>query len=79
VNILVNNAGTILYKRVEEVTEKEFDNIVACNVKGLFFVCQQAAKKMADGGKIISRSSSVTKLMMPTNGPYAQRKNCQRG
>lgn len=74
VNILVNNAGTILYKKVEEVTEDEFDNIFACNVKGLFFACQQAAKKMADGGKIINISSSVTKLMMPTYGPYAATK-----
>lgn len=74
VNILVNNAGTILYKRVEEVTEEEFDNIFASNVKGLFFACQQAAKKMADGGKIINISSSVTKLMMPTYGPYAATK-----
>ena len=40
VNILVNNAGTILYKKVEEVTEEEFDNIFDSNVKGLFFACQ---------------------------------------
>ena len=32
VNILVNNAGTILYKKVEEVTEEEFDNIFDSNV-----------------------------------------------
>lgn len=74
VNILVNNAGTILYKKVEEVTEEEYDNIFASNVKDLFFACQQAAKKMADGGKIINISSSVTKLMMPTYGPYAATK-----
>ena len=74
VNILVNNAGTILYKKVEEVTEEEFDNIFDSNVKGLFFACQQAAKKLADGGKIINISSSVTRLMMPTYGAYAATK-----
>ena len=73
-DILVNNAGTILYKKIKDVTEEEFDNIFACNVKGLFFTCQQAAKKMADGGKIINISSSVTKVMMPTYGAYAATK-----
>lgn len=74
VNILINNAGTILYKKVEEVTEEEFDNIFNSNVKGLFFACQQAARKLADGGKIINISSSVTRLMMPTYGAYAATK-----
>jgi 3-oxoacyl-[acyl-carrier protein] reductase len=74
VNILINNAGTILYKKVEEVTEEEFDNIFNSNVKGLFFACQQAARKLADGGTIINISSSVTRLMMPTYGAYAATK-----
>ena len=73
-NILMNNAGIILYKKIEEVTEEEFDNIFASNVKGLFFACQQAAKKMADDGEIINISSSVTRLMMPTYGAYAATK-----
>jgi 3-oxoacyl-[acyl-carrier protein] reductase len=74
INILVNNAGNILYKKIEEITEEEFDDIFATNVKGLFFCCQQAAKKMADGGKIVNISSSVTKLMLPAYGAYAATK-----
>jgi 3-oxoacyl-[acyl-carrier protein] reductase len=74
INILVNNAGNILYKKIEEITEEEFDDIFATNVKGLFFCCQQAAKKMANGGKIVNISSSVTKLMLPAYGAYAATK-----
>ena len=74
VNILVNNAGTILFKKVEAVTEAEFDDIFASNVKGLFFACQQAALKLSDGGRVINISSSVTKVMMPNYGPYAATK-----
>jgi len=74
VNILVNNAGIMFNKKVEEVTEEEFDNIFATNIKGLFFACQQAARKLADGGRIVNISSSVTKLMMPTYGPYGATK-----
>lgn len=74
VDILVNNAGIIIHKKVEDVTEEEFDNIFASNVKSLFFACQQAARKLSDGGRIINMSSSVTKLMMPTYGAYAATK-----
>jgi 3-oxoacyl-[acyl-carrier protein] reductase len=73
-NILVNNAGISLYKQIEDFTEDEFDNLFAINVKGLFFACQQAAKKMVNGGKIINISSSVTRMMLPTYGAYAASK-----
>jgi 3-oxoacyl-[acyl-carrier protein] reductase len=73
-HILINNAGIAIYKKIEEYTEEDFDDIFATNVKGVFFACQQAARKMADGGKIINISSSVTKVMLPTYGAYAASK-----
>jgi 3-oxoacyl-[acyl-carrier protein] reductase len=73
-DILVNNAGMALFKKIEDISEDEFEDIFALNVKGLFFACQQAAKKMADGGKIINISTSVTKMMLPHYGAYAATK-----
>ncbi len=74
VDILVNNAGAILYKPVVEVTEAEFDKLMAINVKGTFFACQQAAKRLRDGGAIVNFSSSTTALMLPTYGAYVATK-----
>jgi 3-oxoacyl-[acyl-carrier protein] reductase len=74
VDILVNNAGVILCKPVAEVTEAEFDNLFAINVKGTFFACQEAAKRMAEGGRIVNFSSSTTATMMPTYGVYVATK-----
>lgn len=74
IDILVNNAGVILYKPVAEVTEAEFDNLFAINVKGTFFACQEAAKRMAEGGRIVNFSSSTTAIMMPTYGVYVATK-----
>ena len=74
VDILVNNAGVILYKPLAEVTEAEFDNLFAINVKGTFFACQEAAKRMAEGGRIVNFSSSTTAIMMPTYGVYVATK-----
>jgi 3-oxoacyl-[acyl-carrier protein] reductase len=73
-DILVNNAGVIFYKPVADVTEEEYDRIFVVNVKGTFFACQQAAKRMADGGRIINFSSSTTAMMLPTYGTYVATK-----
>lgn len=74
VDILVNNAGIILYKLLTDVTEADFDKIFAINVKGTFFACQQAAQRMADGGRIINFSSSTTAMMLPTYSAYVATK-----
>jgi len=74
IDILVNNAGVTLTKPIAEVTEAEFDNLFAINVKGTFFACQEAAKRMAEGGRIINFSSSTTAIMMPTYGVYVATK-----
>ena len=73
-DILVNNAGVFFTMPVADVTEEEFDRIFAVNVKGTFFACQQAAKRMADGGRIINFSSSTTAMMLPTYGAYVATK-----
>lgn len=73
-DILVNNAGIMFSKPVSAVTEAEFDRIFAVNVKGSFFACQQAATRMADGGRIINISSSTTARHMPTYGAYVATK-----
>jgi len=74
VDILVNNAGVTLSKPVAEVTEAEFDNLFAINVKGTFFACQEAAKRMAEGGRIVNFSSSTTAMLLPTYGVYVATK-----
>jgi 3-oxoacyl-[acyl-carrier protein] reductase len=73
-DILVNNAGIMFTKPVSAVTEAEFDRIFAINVKGTFFACQQAATRLADGGRIINLSSSTTARLMPTYGAYVATK-----
>ena len=73
-NILVNNAGIMFTKPVSTTTEADFDRIFAINVKGTFFTCQQAATRLAEGGRIINLSSSTTARFMPTYGAYVATK-----
>ena len=41
-DIVVNNAGILSSTPVQEISESEWDRIMAVNLKGTFFVCQQA-------------------------------------
>lgn len=59
-DILVNNAGTGKFMPLAEVTEEEFDATFALNTKGVCFALQEAARRMADGGRIVNISSSLT-------------------
>ncbi len=74
IDVLVNNAGILALAPIAEVTEEEFDRMFAINVKGTFFACQQAARRMAQGGRIINFSSSTTARIMPTYGAYVATK-----
>jgi 3-oxoacyl-[acyl-carrier protein] reductase len=73
-DILVNNAGVFFTKPLVEVGEAEFDRIFAVNVKGTFFACQEAAKRLSDGGRIVNFSSSTTAMMLPRYSAYVATK-----
>ncbi|HEY3760200.1 MAG TPA: SDR family oxidoreductase [Verrucomicrobiae bacterium] len=74
VDILVNNAGIMFIKNMTETSEEEFDRIFDINVKGTYFACQQAATRLAEGGRIINLSSSTTARLMPGYSAYVATK-----
>ena len=51
VDISVQNAGVITVARLEDMTEQEWDKVLAVNTKGVFLCCQEAALRMRRGGK----------------------------
>jgi 3-oxoacyl-[acyl-carrier protein] reductase len=74
VNILINNAGVILYKPIKDITEDDYDRLFSINVKSVFFAMKEAATKLADNGKIINLSSTTTRVLFPTYGLYSASK-----
>ena len=60
-DIVVANAGIELIETpVLASTETDFDKVFGLNVKGTFFVLQQAARWVVDGGRIILVSSTMS-------------------
>jgi len=74
VDILINNAGIMENKPLDQVSEEEFDRVFRVNVKGVFFCCQQAVRRLAAGGRIINIGTSVTRVMLPNYSTYAMSK-----
>lgn len=81
VDVLVNNAGISgANKPTHEVTEEEWDKLMAINVKGVFFCTKHAvpAMKKAGGGSIINLSSIYGIVSAPDNPPYHASKGAVR-
>lgn len=74
VDILVNNAGVLLSRPIGDIGDEEFERVLDINVKGVFYALREAASRLADGGRVVSLSSTVTRLMLPNYGAYAASK-----
>lgn len=57
---LVNNAGTLVFKRFEDHDDGDIDRLIGVNLKGVVLGCQSAiaAIERAGGGTIINLSSA---------------------
>src|SRR5688572_18017879 len=72
IDILVNNAGIGAPNPAERVTEKDFDETLAVNLKGTFFTAQTVGQVMIKQrqGRIINISSQASFVALPTESVY---------
>ena len=70
INILVNNAGILHSTPIEDITEEEWDRMMAVNLKSMFFMSQKVLPAFRDqkGGKIINISSLAGRMGGFANG-----------
>jgi 3-oxoacyl-[acyl-carrier protein] reductase len=73
-DILVNNAGVGVFGPVAGLTDADFERAVAVNLRGVFLACREAAPRLADGGRVITVSSSSTTVALPGYGLYSATK-----
>jgi NAD(P)-dependent dehydrogenase (short-subunit alcohol dehydrogenase family) len=81
IHVVVNNAGISgTVKPTHEVTEQEWDRVMAVNVKGVFFCTKHAIAHLraAGGGSIINLSSIYGLVGAPDIPPYHASKGAVR-
>ena len=74
IGVVVNSAGIMKLFPIASGKVEDFDAVFNINVRGTFNVLQQAAKRVADGGRIITVSTSVLGMSFPSYGAYAASK-----
>jgi len=75
-DVLVNNAGLIRLNPFGQVTERDWDETLAVNAKGLFFCMQAAARVMTPvrRGVIVNLASIAGRGSATLSPPYAASK-----
>jgi len=77
IDILVNNAGiSPAYTRAENLSEEDWDRIIAVNLKGTFLCCQTVGRVMIEQrrGKIINMLSAGAHVALPRLVAYCATK-----
>lgn len=70
-DIVINNAGVVIKKPFGEITEEDFDRSFGINAKAAFFVMQEAARHIADNGRIINMGTTILGATIPFYSVYA--------
>ena len=75
-DILVNNAGLGTNHDALDATEEEWDELFDVNVRGLFFACQSAARRMVEQryGRIVNMASQAGLVGIPRHAAYSASK-----
>ena len=77
VDISVQNAGVITIARIEDMTEAEWDRVLAVNTKGVFLCCREAIariRKHGEGGRLINTASGQARQGFVFTPHYAASK-----
>jgi len=76
IDVLVNNAGLGTNHDALDATEAEWDELMDVNLKGLFFACQAAARRMRDQGygRIVNMSSQGGHVGLRRHAAYCASK-----
>ncbi|KRT62563.1 MAG: short-chain dehydrogenase/reductase SDR [Chloroflexi bacterium CSP1-4] len=75
-DVLVNNAGLGTNHDALDATEAEWDDLFAVNVRGLFFACQSAGRRMVGQryGRIVNMSSQAGLVGIRRHAAYTSSK-----
>lgn len=81
IDVLVNNAGLGANHAALDVTEADWDEMMAVNLRGLFFTCQAAARGMLarGSGRIVNMSSQASLVGIEHHAVYCASKGGVNG
>ena len=73
-DIVVNNAGMMLFKKLEEFTDADWQRVLGVDFMGAVHFTRQAFLRMRGGGAIVNVASVHAVMTSPLVAPYAAAK-----
>lgn len=77
VDVVISNAAIMNVAAFAEFEDAAFDRMIATNIKGSFNVLREAARRVRDGGRIVTLASTSIRAKRATHGGYAATKAAQ--
>ncbi|MGW4219551.1 SDR family NAD(P)-dependent oxidoreductase [Streptomyces bacillaris] len=62
-DVLVNNAGIGVLGPIAELPDAEVERVLAVNVRAVFLACRAAADRLADGGRVVSVGTALSRYV----------------
>lgn len=73
-DVLVNNAGICTLNLAVDLSEEEWDRVMAVNVKGVWLMCKHALPRMGEGGAIVNVASQAARRAQRFTAHYSASK-----
>ena len=73
-DVVVNNAGLMLFAKIEDQTEEDWLRVLRVDLLGAFFFTREAFRNMVAGGAIVNVASIHALATSPMVAPYAAAK-----
>jgi 3-oxoacyl-[acyl-carrier protein] reductase len=74
VDIVVNNAARVVAAPLELVSEQDFDQLIAVNLKSVFLSSQLAVRHLRDEGRVINLAAGLPNAAIAFLGAYGATK-----
>ncbi|WP_030511042.1 SDR family oxidoreductase [Microbispora rosea] len=74
IDVVVNSAGRLSLSPIADLDLDDLDALHRTNIRGTFVTAREAARRVRDGGTIITMSTSIVGLQLPTYGAYVASK-----
>jgi 3-oxoacyl-[acyl-carrier protein] reductase len=74
IDVVVHAAGRMVLAPIAELDLDDLDAMHRTNIRGTFVVAQAAARRLRDGGSVVTFSTSIVGLAVPTYAAYSASK-----
>jgi len=74
VDIVVNNAAVLRDRTIRNMDDTDWRDVIDTNLTGVFHVCREAARRLRDGGRIVSMASIAATVGFFGQSNYAAAK-----